>query len=217
MAFQAIQCFKQLDPPDERGVEAAQQVLDALKQHLAPAPTRTAYTGGGVLPNSCTAAVQTICPHRRWIASSDADARGWRRRRGRHWKASSQARKRPKKIPQPPEFQCQAQTYWTGTGYQESSSWYGTLPAPSETTPFDNKVAATSSGILSAGISKLSMQIWWQHFSSCFSGLQTSKWTVQVKKKILEVALSLTGADEEDIEVPGLQLAVRDIPWYSVQ
>lgn len=52
-ALEAVNCFKQSDPPDERGLEAAQVVLDALKQHLAPAPTRSAYPagpGGGLPP-----------------------------------------------------------------------------------------------------------------------------------------------------------------------
>ncbi|CAK9088032.1 Eukaryotic translation initiation factor isoform 4G-2 [Durusdinium trenchii] len=53
VALEAVNCFRLCDPPDERGLEAAQQVLDALKQHLAPAPTR-AYAGapgaGGLPP-----------------------------------------------------------------------------------------------------------------------------------------------------------------------
>lgn len=49
-ALEAVQCFTKSDPPDERGLEAAQAVLDALKQHLAPAPVRAATAGGGGLP-----------------------------------------------------------------------------------------------------------------------------------------------------------------------
>lgn len=45
-ALEAVQCFTKSDPPDERGLEAAQAVLDALKQHLAPAPIRAAPAGG---------------------------------------------------------------------------------------------------------------------------------------------------------------------------
>ncbi|CAJ1329725.1 unnamed protein product [Effrenium voratum] len=51
-AFEATRCFKEADPVDEKGLEAAQKVLDSLKQHLAPAPRPTYQgpTGGGGLP-----------------------------------------------------------------------------------------------------------------------------------------------------------------------
>ena len=45
-ALQALNCFRLCDPPDERGEEAAQKLLDSLKQHLAPPPSRAPQGDG---------------------------------------------------------------------------------------------------------------------------------------------------------------------------
>lgn len=52
-ALSAIRQFKACDPPDEKGEESAQQVINAIKKHLAPAAQpvqRAQFQGSGLSP-----------------------------------------------------------------------------------------------------------------------------------------------------------------------
>jgi len=52
-ALSAIRQFKACDPPDESGEDAAQQIISAIKKHLAPAPQpmqRAQFQGSGLSP-----------------------------------------------------------------------------------------------------------------------------------------------------------------------
>eukprot|EP00931_Biecheleriopsis_adriatica_P064801 TRINITY_DN39496_c0_g1_i1.p1 TRINITY_DN39496_c0_g1~~TRINITY_DN39496_c0_g1_i1.p1 ORF type:complete len:815 (+),score=228.57 TRINITY_DN39496_c0_g1_i1:34-2478(+) len=81
-ALEAIRCFKLTDPVDEKGLQAAQQILDDLKQQLAPAPQMPAaqaarFQGSsGPLPGQLQLSTEDEAPREERVAARGARPTG---------------------------------------------------------------------------------------------------------------------------------------------